>query len=95
MTNFKVGQKVVCIKTSYDGIKNVVEGEIYTIVSFTYYGLGVQVKEAIPRFITNGFWAHRFRPVENYLDATQEILSKFKPIECTPGVEIKVHETAN
>ncbi len=71
---FKVGQKVVCIESSTNGIKNVIKGEIYTVEKYSNNGIGVIVKEAISQFIENGFWEHRFRSIEN--DWVEELLCK-------------------
>jgi hypothetical protein len=107
MTNFKVGQKVVCKDDSnqFNGIllgyTPVREHDIYTVRGFDKFD-ALLLEEIINQIVIlkddsmgeSGFFQSRFRPI-HYADATSEILSKFNPIECTPDVEIKVHETAN
>lgn len=72
---FKVGQKVVCIKSSTISNVNVVEGEIYTVTGYSkVHPQGVLLKEAISNPVEVGFWEHRFRPI---VDAwVDEILCK-------------------
>lgn len=63
---FKVGQKVVCIKSSTIAIINVVEGEIYTVTGYSkVHPRGVLLKEAVSNPVEVGFWEHRFRPVDD------------------------------
>lgn len=71
---FKIGEKVVCVETSTNGIINVIEGEVYTIERYSAGGFGVIVKEAISEYIDNGFWIHRFRKIDK--SWTEEVLSK-------------------
>jgi hypothetical protein len=97
MTNFKVGQKVVCIKKDkwMPPLSHFPKyGDVCTI---NYINRGFLIISGFE--YSDGFhrWydPNKFRPLAEYSDATQEILSKFKPTEDTPDVEIKVHETAN
>lgn len=73
---FKVGQKVVCIKSTTSGSVN--EGEIYTVIwvgNCRYTGeVGVRLKEATPANGKLNFSACRFREIdESWVD---ELLSK-------------------
>jgi hypothetical protein len=104
MTNFKVGQKVVCIKKgkwiSVDNIpllrKPPSYKEICVIAEISNGYLILGGYDAPDNGYIRRYHSIQFRPLVDYdIDATQEILSKFKPIECTHDVEIKVHKTAN
>ena len=96
MTNFKVGQKVVCISklTPESQLK---VGSIYTIKAIDrcrFSGkLGFLLFEATPIPSKRLFDATRFRALE-YNDATAEILEKFKLTEEKSDVEIKEYENA-
>lgn len=61
MSNFHVGQKVVCVDAH--GADNVIENGIYTIAGLVFSGLGVTLGEAFPNVGDVGFKACRFRPV--------------------------------
>ena len=69
---FKAGQKIVCIKTSSK--KKVIEGEIYTVVKMTFGGMGVMLVEVQSEYVTNGFMAYLFRPIDNTW--AEEVLCK-------------------
>ena len=97
MTNFKVGQKVVCIKKNawklisvshpYTNINNPKHNETCTIKGFDDTFLVLAEYGDL-----NSYHPQHFKPLVEYTDATSEILSKFKPTEDTPDVEIKKHE---
>jgi hypothetical protein len=105
MTNFKVGQKVVCIRKGNwycDRDRTILVfrslpkyGETCTINELNIRGTQYFSLEGY-EYDTDGgrlgFLSRDFRPISEYTDATQEILSKFKPTEDTPDVEIKKHE---
>ena len=55
-TMFKVGQKIVCIKSSTTATINVVEGEIYTVTGYSKFNpRGVLLKEAVSNPVEAGF----------------------------------------
>lgn len=102
MTNFKVGQRVVCVRpgkaTNIFGlIQEVFKGHIYTITEkgfipesedyhASYYFKFEEIK---------GTWKQdRFEPLQ-YESATSEILAKFTLTEEKADVKIKELETAN
>lgn len=63
---FRVGQKVVCVDDSprFTQTCAVKVGRIYTITGIYKEGLGVQVAEIKPTCARLGFFADRFRPVQ-------------------------------
>jgi len=78
MSNFKVGQKVVCIDDSKQGGINIInlvpliKGEIYTITEFVecdYGYIGITTKEQGCMYFYNGKIAgnkiERFRPLDH------------------------------
>jgi hypothetical protein len=104
MTNFKVGQKVVCKDDSnqFNGIllgyTPVRKHDIYTVRGFDKFDALLLEEIINPICILkddsmgeSGYFQSRFRPI-HYADATQEILSKFKPTEDTPDREVVIPE---
>ena len=67
MSNFKIGEKVVCIEP----IDNLVKGQIYTIERFRELNglLGIHVKELEPKMNEMGGWTYynieRFRKLDH------------------------------
>lgn len=72
---FKVGQKVVCVEP----IDTLVMYEIYTVESINdFYGnIGVVLVEDKSIFsLTGGYWAYRFRPLDETF--ATEVLEQIK-----------------
>ena len=68
MSNFKIGQKVVCVDPKNTVNKNLVYGEIYTIVGIRIETGGLSLKEAPATSIGNfsGYYdKNRFRPLDH------------------------------
>lgn len=104
MTNFKVGQRVVCVwnfknnKLPFEQITQPIVGKTYTIrlIRKNKQGdIGILLEEIINKstihkngFGEQGFVIDGFRPLQ-YDSATSEILEKFKNTEEKLDVEIK------
>lgn len=97
MTNFKVGQKVVCIETvdwfneksSVAPIRAPKKNDVCTIVHISSNNNYLEFEE-YPPHLGNGqeFDPRYFRPI-NYNDATQEILTNFQPSEDRVDLPVK------
>ena len=64
MSNFKIGQKVVCVKP----IDSLVKNEIYTILSVLpprFKDCGIVLKEVKCEFFPYAFKSSRFRPLDH------------------------------
>jgi nitrite reductase/ring-hydroxylating ferredoxin subunit len=87
MTNFKIGQKVVCIDDStgwVDGEKSLVKGEIYTILDICSFKKGDEIRVVYE----DGFWhSSRFRPLKRSLLSNKEIIEEKIDIEKEVEVE--------
>lgn len=83
--NFRVGQKVVCVNAV--GSDSLRLGDVYTIESVFWNGIGVTLVEAQPNKGHVGFRSDRFRPViERGTDLGMSILRSLlnktgKPVE--------------
>lgn len=107
MTNFKVGQKVVCVKPHSQGFFKT--GQIFTIKNICIYECCKKVHLEFSDFnsgfsrtycncdnsmIGDWFDANLFRPL-TYASSTSEILAKFPLTEEMADVEIKEHQLIN
>jgi len=63
MSNFKVGQKVVCIRETIS--KNIKLNEIYTITGLFDDSTGVTLKEVNPSPGYHVFYSSYFRPLDH------------------------------
>jgi len=69
----KVGDRVVCIKSTIEGIINAVKGVEYDILELTACGEGIIIDGAISSHISNGFSIYNFRKIETYNHTINEV----------------------
>ena len=85
MSNFYVGQKVVCVDDSPGRFRVVplVRGEVYTVRSVIDNGLAIQILERAALFehLGCGFLAHRFRPIDSLAEQIERIEQEGAPVE--------------
>lgn len=105
MTNFKIGQKVICInsKSTMGSRAGIEEKKIYTISRIDFCKCGdvylefSEIKTHTGHCTTcmkimDSYCGDRFRPLI-YNSATEEILEKFKLTEEKADIQIKELET--
>ena len=93
MSQFYVGQKVVCVDGSYSGhgLANASypkEGSIYTVASqpfLNYWGrFAISIKE-MPHPDPDVQWSvHRFRPIDSLTEQMDRIEQEGAPVELEP-----------
>jgi len=87
MSNFRVGEKVVCVVPTESG--SIKKDKVYTVFglhtcSFTGK-LGLILKEATPAHRKKAFWCWRFRPIDELSNTTYDEVMQWiesgQPIE--------------
>jgi hypothetical protein len=98
--NFRVGQKVVCIRRRqgdlFDGEHDPVLGQVYTIRSLSYWEgmLGLHLEEIINPIVMTRcgilercFYAYRFRPVVERKTSIEIFTAMLNPSKTREHVE--------